>query len=317
MQRGVVSRSYSGPLTARGMKLYYDQERHPDMRRGSKQVRPSFRIPSTWLTVSMSVLVLAFTGNLYGQFTVSPNAIFLNAPTQNARLVVANQADSSYEAWVEFRLGFPAMDDSGKVRMVYDSSTASPRSAVSWLRAYPQRFFLEVGGSQTVTIISNPPGTLGDGEYWARVIVATKLTSRIQVLTDRVRTNVSTFSGVDIPFHYRTGHAFTGLAVGNVEGTVDGTFLRVVSDFTLQGNSAYWGKVTMRLLDNNGQSVSTKEQKIAVYQSLRFVSFLDVANVPRGQYTLELDFSNKRTDVVPKAILQVPEFSKSAPVLIE
>src|SRR5947207_8554414 len=87
-----------------------------------------------WYSTIFLLLLGGFVpATSFGQLNVVPQFLFFNEPARSQECVVRNPSDQAVETSIEFRFGFPLMDDSGKVVMVYkDSSNEGPESAVHW-----------------------------------------------------------------------------------------------------------------------------------------------------------------------------------------
>jgi len=236
---------------------------------------------------SLLILLAAFVlpGSLRSQLNVHPEFMFLNEGSLSQECIVRNPTDDRIEAWVAFRFGYPIMDDTGKVEMVYkDSADSSPESAVPWLKAFPQRFVLEPEGVQIVRLLASPPAALGDGEYYARVVVTEKHSMPLAPAKkgQQVGGSINIFSGSDVPIHYRKGRTFTGLTVQNPAVQVGTNALTFSADLNKTGNASYWGKVRLQILDKGDKIVGSAEHNLAIYTAIKFKMNMDIVSLARG-----------------------------------
>ncbi len=262
---------------------------------------------SRFLLVLLFNLALGSWGR--AQLNISPIYMFLAEPTRSQECVVRNPDDDSVEAWISFRYGFPSMDDTGKVTMIYvDSAQAASdvHNASGWLRAFPQRFVLPPQGAQVVRILVTPPPSLAEGEYWARVVVTEKRSQRLPVMGGAGRRTGSVFaySGSDVPFHYRKGHVSTGLEIQNSQASQADSTILLSFDLSRLGNASYWGKIGIRITDQSGKAVLNQDRKLAVYNTLHYVTKVTIGHLQRGQYNIELSFMTQREDINPKFLLR-------------
>jgi hypothetical protein len=247
---------------------------------------------------------------LRAQLNVHPEYMFLNEGSLSQECIVRNPSDDRIETWVTFRFGYPIMDDSGKVQMVYkDSADEGPESATRWLKAFPQRFTLDPEGVQIVRLLASPPPNLPDGEYYARVVVTEKFSRPLTPAEKRqgVAGQINMYSGSDVPIHYRKGRAFTGLTVQNPAVVVGTNSLMLSADLTRTGNASYWGKVRVQILDKADKIVGSAEHNLAIYAPMKFKMPMDILSLARGTYTLNMTFTTHRSDVSAKYLLSAPD----------
>jgi hypothetical protein len=256
------------------------------------------------------VMAVAVPATLRSQLNIHPEYMFLNEGSLSQECIVRNPTDDRIEAWVVFRYGYPVMDDTGKVQMVYkDSTEEGSESAVHWMKAFPQRFILEPQGVQIVRLLASPPATLADGEYFARVVVTEKHSRPLQPTAGRTNVggSINVYSGSDVPIHYRKGRSYTGLTVQNPQVQVGTNTLQVSADLAKSGNASYWGKVRMQILDKSSKVVGSAEHNLAIYNALKFKMKVDIMSLARGSYTLAMTFTTHRSDISAKYLLSAPD----------
>ncbi len=255
-----------------------------------------------------NLLFLLTSLNSFAQVRISPVYIFLNFPARSQECVIRNPSADTIEVWIEFRFGYPQMDDTGKVYMVYgDSSLQNPESAALWCKAYPQRFVLTPQGVQVVRLLVAPPPAIADGEYSARVVAIEKTSKRISPVGEgKVGMRFNLYSGADVPIHYRKGKVATSLRIADPRIEVNGSTLKISVDLDREGNASYWGRVRIRVIDKLGKVFLTDERKLVVYNTLHFITNLDVTKLLKGNYSLELGFSPERNDIKSQFLLKSP-----------
>jgi hypothetical protein len=250
-----------------------------------------------FLLFALTVLSLQ---TAYSSVAVYPQTLFINYPNRSVAITVSNPTDSRQELWVDFRYGYPLVDDSGKFYVKYlENPPAQEPNAVPWLRAYPQRFVLEGRESQVIRIMVQPPVGLTAGEYWARVVISSQQrTARPpQAPGGDVRMRMEFISQVDVPLQVRTGAVSSGVKVHNITSVVDNGELKMGIDISRLGNASYWGTMKLFLREDNGRVVATQDRHIAIYRDLVYPMTMDVSNVPPGSYVLEVNIDNKRPGV--------------------
>jgi hypothetical protein len=123
-------------------------------------------------------------------------------------------------------------------------------------------------------------------------------------------------TNLDIPIHYRNGRVSTGVTLLDARASVESGFIKVLSDLQRSGNASFWGTCSMKLRDQDGKIVAKKDNNVVVYEGLRFLSRLNIAQVKSGSYTLDVEFSTRRPDLKPDVVLTAPPVSKSFSVII-
>jgi len=231
---------------------------------------------------------------------VYPQTLFINYPNRSVALTASNPTDSRQELWVDFRFGYPMVDDSGNFYIKYiETPPPQEPNAVPWLRAYPQRFVLEARESQVIRIMVQPPVGLTPGEYWARVVISSqrRLARPPQTPGGGLRASMEYISQVDVPLQVRIGTVNSGIKVHGITSVVEGGDLKMGVDVSRLGNASFWGTMKLFLRDDNGRVVANKDKHVAIYRDLVYPVTMDVTNVAPGVYVLELDINNTRPGV--------------------
>lgn len=231
---------------------------------------------------------------------VYPQTLFINAPNRSVAITVSNPTELRQEIWVDFRYGYPLVDDSGKFYIKYfEGQTSQEPNAVPWLTAYPQRFVLNARESQVVRVMVQLPVGTTVGEYWSRVIIASKqrTASPPQTPGANVRMKMEFITQVDIPLQVRSGSVTTGLKIHGVTSLVDSGKLKMGVDIARVGNASFWGTMHMFLRDNNGRVMATADQHVAIFRDLVYPVTMDVATLQPGAYVLEINVDNVRPGV--------------------
>jgi hypothetical protein len=170
------------------------------------------------------------------------------------------------------------------------------------MRAFPQRFVLGPKESQLVRIMISPPPGLAPGEYWARVVVSSfdrELKNKAAAAPGgNLQMHLQYISQIDIPLHYRVGHVTTGLTVNRLTASpfTKGKLLLAIG-LNRTGTASYWGTMSLRLRNHDGQIVKSDDHQVAVYKDIDYPYAFDVSTVPAGTYSLEVTFATRRPGV--------------------
>ena len=247
------------------------------------------------------------------QISIAPTSVFLD---QNGigSLFITNPSDVPQEVAVGFLFGYPGNDAQGNLLMVYGDSLREGQFGMGdRLRAFPRTFILGPRQQQTVRLQVRPDRSLPAGTYFTRI----KVTSNAQtadvenVATEGVSTQVNfKFDQVIAAFH-KVGDVQTGLEFGEVTTQIKDNSLRVVTDFTVTGNSPFLGSVTATVKNSQNEVLATQQQTTALYFSGKRALELTLQNpLSAGNYEIELLFETKRSDIPSSDLVQSPPISK-------
>jgi hypothetical protein len=231
---------------------------------------------------------------------VYPQALFINSPNRSVAITISNPTETRQEIWLDFRYGFPLVNDSGNFYINYIEQPASEEpNAAAWLTAYPQRFALNARESQVVRVMVQLPVGVVSGEYWARVIVSSKQRTAAPPQTPgaNVRMRMEFVSQVDVPLQIRTGSVSSGIRIQGITSVVDTGLLKMGVDISRLGNASFWGTLRCFLKNEDGRVMKSLDQHVAVYRDMVYPITMDVTGVPPGAYILELNADNVRPGV--------------------
>jgi hypothetical protein len=252
------------------------------------------------LQVAALWLLLLAPTTLPASVGVYPQALFINAPNKSVAITVSNPTELRQEIWVDFRYGYPLVNDSGNFYIHYaDSASPGEPSAVRWLTVYPQRFTLNGRESQVVRVLASLPVGLNSGEYWARVIVSSKprTGSATPVPGGSVTTKMDFISEINLPLQVRTGAVSSGLKIHNVVSAVGDGALKMGVDLSRTGNASFWGTMRLTVRDSDGRVMAKQDQPVAIYRDMVYPLTLDVAALTSGSYVVEINVDNVRQGV--------------------
>ena len=230
---------------------------------------------------------------------ITPKFIFTNQSKSSAVINVSNNGEAEEEVWVDFVFGYVISDDSGRIKVYIDSSNTDELSITPFLQAYPKRFILGPGESQTIRISVKSPTEKLDGEYWSRILVNSKPRKVITAVNDtlRVRSGLSFITQQSIPFHYRKGNVSTGVSISDLVGNVKDSLLIISMKLTRVGNAAFWGTRNVKVFNENGKLISSIQKNLVVYKTLTQIDNIRLQDLPPGRYTVQVECVTTRTDI--------------------
>ncbi len=236
--------------------------------------------------------------------TVSPNALFIDSRTRSGVLTLYNPGTRAEEIEITFAFGYPRSDAFGAITVpLADSTPLGEPSVLGFVRAFPRRLRLEPGQRQTVRILMQPPAGLPEGEYWGRVLVRSRGgRPPVEPQQGGIRMQIDLETVIVGAVNYRNGAMRTGVAVDSTRTSLSsrGDSVRVTTDLTRQGNAAYLGHMALELVAANGRVLSSSEEDIAVYRSLRKVESLAVpAGASLKGASVRYRFTGERPDIDP------------------
>jgi len=203
---------------------------------------------------------------------VAPTSVILSDTKRTGRLTIQNPTDKPKEISIGFSFGLPESDSLGNVKVRFDDSAVNdPRSAATWIKAYPRKFVLQPNSTQVVRFLARPPKDLADGEYWARVMVRSQEgQTSIPVPGDEdiITTKLNMIMQTAINLKYRTGNLVSKLELVKTDINPLDSMVQVFLDMINRGNVSYIGILNCRLVDSKGKEISGITIDLAVYDSL-------------------------------------------------
>jgi hypothetical protein len=265
------------------------------------------------------VITFSIYNSIYCGVRVMPQFLFLNYPEKSVKLSITNPSDVANEVSISVKYGYHISDDSGHVRIDFpEKLLADDRSAVEWVKPYPNRFILPPNETQFVRILVSPPVSLQEGEYWARIVI----TSKKEVVVNKKAATAPT-PGLElvpqllVPFHFRYGNAQTGVDIFKpISYDITKNVLTTTFHLQKQGNASYWGTLNCRLL-NGGRQVLTAQKNLVIYKNLSVNVPFDISSLQAGDYTLEATATTKRKDVDKKYIIVSTDQKWTLPIIIK
>jgi hypothetical protein len=250
---------------------------------------------------------------------VAPHAVFIDHRNRGGQIVLVNNGTDPEEVSIELVFGYPATDSLGNIgiRFIEDPGPEYP-SAAAWIRAFPPRLRMAPGQRQVVRLLATPPADLPDGEYWSRLIV-TSQGGQVPLAAPEsaaVRAAVTLVTRTVISVTYRKGTVRTGVVLEDFRPSVEGDSLVAWVALRREGNAAYLGSVSLRLLDSGGSQVASWSTPVAVYYDLNRRFAFPLQALPLGRYAVVLRVSTDREDIPREHVLPAAPIERSVPVEI-
>jgi hypothetical protein len=154
---------------------------------------------------------------------------------------------------------------------------------------------------------------LDPGEYWARPIVISKVHNQLQqtaqpasTINARVNTAIETV----LALYYRHGKVSTDAMLTTVNLKRESDKLSIIPSAIREGNAAYIGNAVARLYDDQNKLVKVATREVAIYYSLCIRLEIDISDLPKGTYRVEVEFNTDRPEA-EGAILKAPPKAKT------
>lgn len=238
---------------------------------------------------------------------IAPTAVFIDARTRTASLMVVNPNDQPAEIEIATLFGYPVTDSAGQLVLKTEEQpdSAAP-SAAAWVKPFPRRMTLAPRAQQTVRLLVSPPPGLPDGEYWARLVVTARggqLPITQQSDTGSVRIGLSVEVRTILPLLYRKGKLQGGITLSALSTERRGDSLLVRAHVERTGTAAALGTARGELVDSTGTVRATFILPVSAYYVIDPRFALGVASVPPGRYLLRVEIAPGRRDLAQEVIV--------------
>src|SRR5262245_9412147 len=199
---------------------------------------------------------------------IAPHAIVIDARTRSGSVTLYNPTSEPAEVTISVIFGYPVTDSAGNISLYApERPDSGAPSAADWIQAFPRRLTVMPLERQLVRLLARPAATLPDGEYWARLVVATKggVIPVSGVDTTRISVGLNLEVRSVLGVYYRKGAVRTGLRVSGLRGTVQGDSLVARVRLERQGNAAFLGTIHGTLVDSTGAARGQFEMPLGVF----------------------------------------------------
>lgn len=257
--------------------------------------------------------------SVHAQITVAPTNLFIDQNSNFGTYMVINNSEITQEISVEFIFGYSGLDSTGSRTFIYDDSLKAEKYSIDkWLRAFPQNFILEPNQRQIVRLRINAPSNLDSGTYWSRI--KTRSVPQSPPLELSNESNVNAQIGVIVNqvtgIYYKIHPANTGISVKDIDYELtNNSNLAISAKVERLGNSPFLGSIYFRLKMNNNV-VKEKITSTTIFFDSPVNTLIDVSELDKGNYTLELTFKSERGDVPNEDIIQMEPVTATTTVTI-
>jgi P pilus assembly chaperone PapD len=238
---------------------------------------------------------------------IAPTAVFIDARTRTASLMVVNPNDQSVEIEIATLFGYPVTDSAGQLILKTEEQPDSTApSAAAWVKPFPRRMTLAPRAQQTVRLFVSPPAGLPDGEYWTRLVVTARggqLPITQASDTGSVRVGLSVEVRTILPLLYRKGKQQGGITLSALSTERRGDSLLVRAHVERTGTAAALGTARGELVDSTGTVRATFLAPVSAYYVIDPRFALGVASLPPGRYRLRLEIAPGRRDLAQEVIV--------------
>lgn len=283
---------------------------------GSDMREPGVGAKAARVAATLALLVVAWAIQAAAA-SVSPMAVYLDDRARTGTVTLYNPGSRPEEVDIGFAFGYPTSDEEGNVELtLLDEPGADEPNAVPWMRAFPRRVVLAPGQRQVVRLMVQPPAGLEDGEYWARALVHSRGGQvAIEQQQGDVGLQVNVETVVVVAVNYRHGAVETGLRVASADALRTDDGVRLMVDLTRTGNASFLGRLLAEVIDADGRVLSSTEDVLAVYRTLRRRVELPVAADVAGPLRVRLRIDTNRADLPEGGPLPVEPVDLEVPVL--
>lgn len=241
---------------------------------------------------------------------VAPHLITLTHAERGGVVNLYNPGDRPIEVELGLGYGVPTVDSVGEFTLELGST--GPRDASGWLAPYPRRLRLAPLQRQTIRLHASPPAELGDGEYWARLIVSAKADKADTTQAseaDRIAIGLGLEVRTILPVLYRKGSPAVAPTLGEVTMARLGDSLLVTLPLAPVGDAAFLGTATLTLLDADAQPVQRTELPLSLYQAAEPIVRIGALD-PRA-LTLQVHVASGREDLDALPVLPSPPLTRT------
>jgi P pilus assembly chaperone PapD len=272
------------------------------------------------IKISLIILFLAvFPILTTAQISIAPTNIFLNENSKFGTFMVINNSNDPQEISIESTFGYFVTDAEGnKTFSNEDSTIAQKYSVADDIRAFPKDFVLQPKQRQVVRLRIMAPNKVADGTYWARIKTISRAESApIELKDDQsIGANIGVVIQQMSGLFYKVGKTTTSITIEKIEvGTISDGKLQLKTKIKKGGNSPFLGSITTRIL-KNGKVMATKFTSTSFYFDGIHSDIIDISDVPSGQYTAEVTFETRRSDISSDDLVQMQPVTATTTITI-
>ena len=274
------------------------------------------------LTLLLVLLFSLSSTGIIAQVTIAPTNIFISDNSKFGTYMVINGSNEPQEIAIEFFFGYSTTDKEGnRTNIIGDSLMTAARSITQNVRAFPQNFVLAPNQRQIVRLrITGSTRELKEGTYWSRIKTSSNPeTQQVEVgnagndVSARVSIKIEQVTGL----FYKVGKTTTGIEVQEIRTNLgEDNRLTVLTDYRRTGNSPFLGSISTTLIDSNNQEVKQAFVSTSIYFDGTNRQFLDLNDLPKGEYKIKVQFESQRGDVSSSDIVQMKTVTKTIPYAI-
>lgn len=266
-------------------------------------------------------MVLVFFDVSKAQIAVSPLALFVDNTTRSGDMTIFNQGTEPKEINIKLNYGYIDYDSTGRSFLNMDDTLTSKENSISpYLTVYPKKLIIQPGTSQTVKLMVKNTNSLPDGTYWTRIITESKDVKK-QIdstnLTDKVSVGLSIKFNMVSAFIFQKGKLNTNVNLNSITTTTDSAQVKLLLDFSREGNSPFFGTCRINIYDNNNDEITSNQETFAAYfKGIKAFGF-DKGLFKKGNYKAEFVLTNDQPDVPDDRKVPFTKLKKSFEFSIE
>lgn len=259
------------------------------------------------LSILLFLVVVSLGRPSNAQVTFSPTAVFLESGSSVGTFYVSNPSDLRVEVNLSFEFAYPHSNSDGELSLNYDDESASKKySLVPYIKAFPTQFLLQPNQRQTIRIAGRVPGSKEDGLHWSRMRISSKQlqNSSNDAETTAVSAQVNFQVDQVTAVFSRKGSISTGLNIKDMETSVAGDKLTVLTAVQRSGNSPYIGTSITKIFNSEDEAVIERKRSTSIYFEATHKSEILIDTLPGGEYYVVTEFQTNRVDIPSRHLPQ-------------
>lgn len=257
------------------------------------------------------------------QLSVAPTPIYIDDRTNAASFFVSNRSDTPQEISIELLFGFVVSDSTGNRTVTYEVPEGTTDFDVTdMVRVFPRAFILGGNQQRTVRVQVVPRADMPEGTYFARLRVVSQAAAEdLEALAASleegdIATRIAYRFEQGFALFYQRGTLNTSVEIAGHTVEVNDENVRVLTKLQRTGNSPYQGTITGTLRNGDGEVVQTVQSATVVYFDMVQPLTFNRANLPSGNYILDLDMETSRIDINPAFVVNSDRINRTLEVQI-